>query len=994
MNTALRRITGIAAIVLLAVLLVGVPALLWTVGKPLIPTEIPSLNTILDALLSRDDGSLVAGLLYIVAWLAWAYLAVALIMEIWAAIRRVNPPKLTGFSLPQGIARPLVAAAMLAFVAGPTLAGTSHAAPIPTDAVDGPGVSQAQPAKAGAVQERESVSKVTHTVGPADSLSSLAKKYLGDEDRYPEIFEANKGITQANGAALTDPDLIVDGTKLTIPIDAPDTPAPKTSTPTTQPDSNDNSSSPTKKPTPTPTTSTTPKAEQPQHGTASAATATPAPEHDPSQPRPVPTPATSQPSNDQHRDRAQIQHDDDLDEDDAIGLRTMFGAGAVLAVGVIGLIGRRRFMQRRQRSRGAELAMPEGPAAAIEQEMRTAQNPMAVEEVDLALRSLAHHCRQQHLPLPEIRIARFTSAGLELYLTEPQQLPEPWVGAAADVMWSFQAANVEELDAETLREFPAPYPSLVCLGQDLENAHILVDLETVGELSITGDSQQAQEVIAAIAMELATSHWADDLTVTLVGAFAEMEDTLQTGRIRYLPTAGRLFDELTARAQQDRAALNIEHAADAHHARITAVAPSTWFPEIVILTQPLTPEQQQQLDQLLTELPRIAVASIAINDHPGDWTLQLGNGEDHATLQPVGLALTAQHLERDAYRQILDIVDVATYEQPIQNELTPSVVSSLLDGADQFLHDHDHVTPQDDTTKTPEDAPTLTATNSEDTTLEPLEEEPDPHIEPITAAAPPQLGPVQDQPYLQILGHVELIGAEGSVEPQRKNRLTEYLAYLVLSEGEATAESIDDAIWPNRKKQNNSTTRDPATSRLRKWLGTMPQSDEPRLSANTYELEDDAIGCDWFQFRSATDGNLADIPTEHLSAALQLVRGLPFKGVSVRYYGWAEPLQQEMITRIVDVCYELATRQLVDEQWLACEHTLTIGLDVEPGDEQLWRMRITAAYARHNQQAVDEAIDRLFAQLEAFDTTPEPTTDAFLKRLREGAAVIDLMEMI
>lgn len=177
------------------------------------------------------------------------------------------------------------------------------------------------------------------------------------------------------------------------------------------------------------------------------------------------------------------------------------------------------------------------------------------------------------------------------------------------------------------------------------------------------------------------------------------------------------------------------------------------------------------------------------------------------------------------------------------------------------------------------------------------------------------------------------------VEPNRAARLTEYLAYLALTEDTVTARSIDDAIWPNRKKENNATTRDPATSRLRKWLGT-DEDGQLRLDVNTFELT--GIDCDWYQFEAATRGPLTGVSTEQLAAAVRLVRGTPFKSAAVRnrYYSWAEPIQQAMISRIVDVCYELALRQLVDEEWLACEATLATGIDIEPGDEQLWRMRI------------------------------------------------------
>lgn len=49
-----------------------------------------------------------------------------------------------------------------------------------------------------------------HTVAAGDTLSKLAKRYLGDAGRYMELFNANKGT-------LSDPNLSKVGQTLTIP---------------------------------------------------------------------------------------------------------------------------------------------------------------------------------------------------------------------------------------------------------------------------------------------------------------------------------------------------------------------------------------------------------------------------------------------------------------------------------------------------------------------------------------------------------------------------------------------------------------------------------------------------------------------------------------------------------------------------------------------------------------------------------------------------------
>jgi len=51
---------------------------------------------------------------------------------------------------------------------------------------------------------------VYHTVESGDTLSKIAKEYLGDAMAYPKIFEANREV-------IKDPDLIYPGQKIRIP---------------------------------------------------------------------------------------------------------------------------------------------------------------------------------------------------------------------------------------------------------------------------------------------------------------------------------------------------------------------------------------------------------------------------------------------------------------------------------------------------------------------------------------------------------------------------------------------------------------------------------------------------------------------------------------------------------------------------------------------------------------------------------------------------------
>ncbi|MFV2104543.1 BTAD domain-containing putative transcriptional regulator [Micromonospora sp. LOL_024] len=105
----------------------------------------------------------------------------------------------------------------------------------------------------------------TCVVERGDSLSKIAKEWLGDANRWPEIFALNRGTHFRDvGGTLTNPNLIYPGWTLHLPDDA--TP-PATAQPRTPP-----------APTPPRTPNQTPSATPPPASTATPDTAPPAPQ--------------------------------------------------------------------------------------------------------------------------------------------------------------------------------------------------------------------------------------------------------------------------------------------------------------------------------------------------------------------------------------------------------------------------------------------------------------------------------------------------------------------------------------------------------------------------------------------------------------------------------------------------------------------------------------------------------------------------------------------
>ena len=169
---------------------------LLSIGANPLPDALPTWDQLTTALTSPDDGTLAMAAITIVGWLAWAFLTAAIALEITSRLRRAPTPHLPGLALPQAAARGLVGAAVLLFVAAPTItAPAAHAAPAPaqtapasttdpalTHTVGDPGSTRSVPAR--------DHQRTTHTVTRGESLWSIAQDHLGSGHRWTELAAA------------------------------------------------------------------------------------------------------------------------------------------------------------------------------------------------------------------------------------------------------------------------------------------------------------------------------------------------------------------------------------------------------------------------------------------------------------------------------------------------------------------------------------------------------------------------------------------------------------------------------------------------------------------------------------------------------------------------------------------------------------------------------------------------------------------------------------
>ena len=333
----LTRLRGLLALLGLAAIVIGVPALLIAAAPIGAVSVTWTPEGIWRALSTPDNGTIALALFKLVGWIAWAILTVAVLLETVGLLRRTPVPHLPGFAVPQLFARRLVASAAVLFIAtsSVTTSGLQSApvaqaagaprAPVPAHALPAHG----QPAEARGQAGRPH----TYTVKKGDTLSEIALEQTGRASNYPKLFRASTHTVQPGGRHLTDPDEIDIGWKITIPSEHAKHPKPARQ-PTEEPAAKQATSTPAPPPAPAPSPQSSVPASSQQPtiaGTEEPAPTTTAPQAD----------ATAPDS-----------------ETPAWVLSGLAGAGALLAGGLLLALTRRRAAQFRNRRPGRMIATP------------------------------------------------------------------------------------------------------------------------------------------------------------------------------------------------------------------------------------------------------------------------------------------------------------------------------------------------------------------------------------------------------------------------------------------------------------------------------------------------------------------------------------------------------------------------------------------------------------------------------------------------------------
>ncbi|MEA5358259.1 hypothetical protein VA596_01820 [Amycolatopsis sp., V23-08] len=258
---ALRCARGLLASGALLGLVAGLPwALVHFVGWPL-PDQLPTWAEIQATLLNPMSVRLLLNTLAVVCWIVWFFFVLDVLRCSVDAARGMTWPSRRPGPL-RGVAAVLVGtivltllgsrssySAPLAGTAAPTVglrpvAVVASLPPGPAPQATGAVIETAAPAPAGMVQVTEEVRLPRD--GVYDSMWRVAERLYGPGggSRWPELFQLNRGVEQPDGRALTNPNLVRPGWKITAYIPAPNhehpsvpprQPSPPTTTAPTQP---------------------------------------------------------------------------------------------------------------------------------------------------------------------------------------------------------------------------------------------------------------------------------------------------------------------------------------------------------------------------------------------------------------------------------------------------------------------------------------------------------------------------------------------------------------------------------------------------------------------------------------------------------------------------------------------------------------------------------------------------------------------------------------
>jgi DNA-binding SARP family transcriptional activator len=984
--------TGLAALALLAVAVIGLPVVLYRFAGSPLPHHLASWRLIWAVLSRQDDTSLLLAIVRDSSWLAWLLFTVCVLAEAQAAIFSRRSPRLRLGGM-QGVAGHLVALATLAFAA-PSPVTLS---PVTLSAITLPGMSQSGltqsaislAASATPVSGRPAATRLV-TVSRGDCLWSIAQRYLGAGDRYPEIARLNDGRDMGDGEVFTNPALIKPGWQLFLPGSGTGASHAAASSRTRshhlghatrephyrrrhpaarQPAADDHAdSSPAGNGVAEPRRSSLPRV-VPRQSQAGAT-------RKPLETAPYLTSASADPTKDQLPQVA------------------VFVTGA-LAGAVLTTLTRLRWRQRQDRRPGRRIALPaDRSVLAAEQRLRAAgpAETVPLETLRDALASLEAGIVGAGQILPEIVGLHVTPDVLEVLLGAPaaDAPPAPYgiSPGRQGMCWQLELpaatavpgdpGGCDRLVGEPAR--PAAslachlLPGLVTIGAT-SAGYLLLDLESLQATGCDGPPDLVDRVVSTAATELAVGQWSGWYDLILVGC----EELEVLGRAEHCGTLDEALSMLEARCATVGPRIEARAPADVRELRLAEPDNEDWILTILISRAEPNPAQLSRLLEL-AEDGRGGIAALVAGDpetpdgRMAPTVLQLApdpQAPDGIIANVVPLQITVRpralcDADYDAIATLFavatDVDDVGMADEPYQVYAAAPWLARAAE-------------PQQVPGVSP---PTATVVPQAADLLSPAAEMPPAGDDAGPPPARHQVRPravASQQLRVRILGAFMISGAAEELLPKQ----AELVLALALAAPAGMSNSALCSILgadPDHPKPSDAVRQ--IITRTRRRLGPAGDGQEYIIHAGSgrYLLHPDA-SLDWAEFREL----VASGRTDELRMAVSMIGGQPFTG---SYFWWIDvPLIETMRAELVDAAETLAEFELAGGSARAAARAARAGLLAEPSAEQLWRMLMRAEHAAGSMAGVTEAWQRCLDAIEeiAPGGEPHPDTTALYRRL-------------
>ncbi|MCX5009196.1 LysM peptidoglycan-binding domain-containing protein [Streptomyces sp. NBC_00638] len=849
------------------------------------------------------------------------------------------------------------------------------------------------------------------TVHSGDSLSKIAENEVGDGGAWPALFEASKGQRQPDGLpAITDPDMIYAGQHVTVPGARPDQDSP----PVDRPGSNGSEppsashTPPDQKPSEgpggqddmpaaTPSQSAALPSSAPRTPSAPSTPSASAAPHESAEPAaPTSQPAPSSPEGAEPAPASSL-----------LNLRTVVGAGALLAAAVTAALALRRTLQRRRRKPGETIAITAQTAPA-EAQLAAAAEPSGVARLDVVLRTMVHAAERDGRGVPVLRAARLDARTVHVLPDDLASAPQvPFVAGAAG--WWRLDAGVELLDEETARTIAAPCPALVTVGSAESGDLVLADLARLPVVLLDGNPVHISEVCTSLALELGMSPWARDVEVVAVGFGEDLPHLLPNSRIAHMRQPAHALRDLT------------ERLLEVHQMPETAD-----HPYVVLCASALDDDTAWQFADILGKAPQIPVTLIAptgtTSGHFPEADILAVSAQTPQRFDPLGIDITVQRLEHAAYQQIITALAVSGQPaneaegawQHVPGEPSATGRRAEPNSQEDLPGDNGTMSPavQNGSGAAGSDAddavfPALLKASADPGALslahvlpaatggiEPLltveetstSEANSNTVERTQAQAPAdedagEASVSRDSgPEIRVLGPVDVDGLGRTGHGPRTAQLAALLYFRPGRTADVLCADMDPiSPW-------STATLNARLQGLRRALGNDADGEayvpRRRNGDDPYTLAD-GVRCDWTRFVQLAERALSQGPQglADLEEALSLVRGRPF---GTRAPAWAEPHQQEMTTRIIDVAHTIATHRThkgVHYDLGAARKAIVTGLDVDETAELLYRDWLIVEWMAGNRPGLHTAITRIQHVTQALDCDLELETEQLIQEL-------------